>query len=39
MAADSWSQMSDDDGNVSTTHSSSEKLTEIGDRQMAVIVN
>jgi len=39
MAADSWTQMSDDAGNVSTTHSSTEKVTELGNRQIAVMIH
>lgn len=38
MAADSYSQMSDSEG-VRATHNSVEKLTEIGNRQIAVMVN
>jgi len=39
MAADSWTQMSDAAGNVSTTHSSTEKVTELGNRQIAVMIH
>jgi hypothetical protein len=39
MAADSWTQMSDDAGNVSTTHSGTEKVTELGNRQIAVMIH
>jgi hypothetical protein len=39
MAADSFSQMAIDGGGVLATHSSVEKITEIGDRQIAVMIN
>jgi hypothetical protein len=39
MAADSWTQMSDSAGNVSTTHSSTEKVTELGNRHIAVMIH
>jgi len=39
MAADSWVQMANSAGKVSTTHSSAEKLTEIGDRPIGVMIH
>jgi hypothetical protein len=39
MAADSYSQMSDSNGEVHATHNSVEKITELGDRQIAVMIH